>query len=533
MYITPNTQLRLLYDIPLDNTYKNTLYFESMTQQINFFIGKTKLNFTELSYQRIDDGVLRIDVNPGDVYNCNYMMFQNTAYDNTWFYAFITNVEYVNNACTYIYYEIDVMQTWFFHCTLKESFVVREHPLTDKPGDNLQGESLPIGEYVCNYTSKAGLSQSHIIIMALSAGVVSGGARGMMCGIYQGIEYYGYDITEDGVNRLNNDIDTVTEKNQKDGIVCIFMASKEFFDMTPFNTSVVKNYEHSRRPSNLDGYTPRNKKLLTYPYCFVLVNNSMGATATYRYEFFDETKNNMLVTFELSGEVSCNPSVLLQPKNYKGATNGYNECLVIDGFPQCPYAIDSYKAWVAQNVGVFGINMITNIVTGQLLQMAINGPSNDGLNLMNYLGDANNQEQKNITSTMAAVHTAGSLSKQTASAIAESSRGLAIQGSISGNAMYARGALDFWCYNMSINAEYARKIDSYFDMFGYATNEVKVPRISGRPHWNYVEVKNCNINGHCPSSDLSLIKRIYERGITFWRNADEVGDYSLDNSAPL
>ena len=59
---------------------------------------------------------------------------------------------------------------------------------------------------------------------------------------------------------------------------------------------------------------------------------------------------------------------------------------------------------------------------------------------------------------------------------------------------------------------------------GYATNEVKVPRISGRPHWNYVEVKNCNINGHCPSSDLSLIKRIYERGITFWRNADEVGD---------
>ena len=60
--------------------------------------------------------------------------------------------------------------------------------------------------------------------MALSAGVVSGGARGMMCGIYQGIEYYGYDITEDGVNRLNNDIDTVTEKNQKDGIVCIFLA---------------------------------------------------------------------------------------------------------------------------------------------------------------------------------------------------------------------------------------------------------------------------------------------------------------------
>ena len=125
------------------------------------------------------------------------------------------------------------------------------------------------------------------------------------------------------------------------------------------------------------------------------------------------------------------------------------------------------------------------------------------------------------------------MAKDTVAAIADSSRGLAIQGTISGNAMYARGALDFWCYNMSINAEYARKIDSYFDMFGYATNEVKVPRLSGRPHWNYVEVKNCNINGHCPSSDLSLIKRIYERGITFWRNADEVGNYSLDNSAPF
>ena len=529
MYIQPNTTLKILYDVPLDNTYKNTLYFESENQQISFFLGKARITLDNLSYQRVPEGRLRVQLNPSDIYNCNYIMFKNTSFGEKWFYAFVTNVEYVNNETSYIDYELDVMQTWFFNCQLRSSFVVREHTLTDRPGENLQPEPVSPGEYVCNYTSKAGVSQSNIVVLAVSSGVIDGGARGMMCGIYQGIEYYAYDITQESIEKLNNAIDTITEKNQKDGIVSIFMAPKAYFDMTPFNTSVIKDYEHSRWNQNLNGYVPRNKKLLTYPYNLVLVNNSMGATAVYRYEFFDSTKNNMLVTFELSGEVSCNPSVILQPKNYKGASNGYNECFTIDGFPQCAYAIDSYKAWLAQNVGMFGINMIANVLSGQFNTSMAN----------NYL-PSKNQAVRQYQEQTAQLRTynnyanmATSAASDTASAMIQASTGLPIQGSISGNAMYARGALDFWCYNMSITSEFARKIDTFFDLYGYAVNEVKTPRLSGRPHWNYVEVKNCNITGHCPSSDLALIKNIYESGITFWRNADEVGNYTLDNSPPI
>ena len=38
------------------------------------------------------------------------MMFQNSAYGDKWFYAFITSVEYVNDVTSNISFEIDVMQ---------------------------------------------------------------------------------------------------------------------------------------------------------------------------------------------------------------------------------------------------------------------------------------------------------------------------------------------------------------------------------------------------------------------------------------
>lgn len=39
-------------------------------------------------------------------------------------------------------------------------------------------------------------------------------------------------------------------------------------------------------PSNLDGYTPKNQKLRTYPYLYVGFNPSNGSQKIYRYEDF-------------------------------------------------------------------------------------------------------------------------------------------------------------------------------------------------------------------------------------------------------
>ena len=75
-----------------------------------------------------------------------------------------------------------------------------------------------------------------------------------------------------------------------------------------------------------------------------------------------------------------------------------------------------------------------------------------------------------------------------------------------------------------------KKIDDFFSVYGYATNAVKVPNISARPHWNYVKTRGCKIVGNMPADAIARCQSFFDSGLTYWRNAAEVGNYSLDNS---
>lgn len=80
----------------------------------------------------------------------------------------------------------------------------------------------------------------------------------------------------------------------------------------------------------------------------------------------------------------------------------------------------------------------------------------------------------------------------------------------------------------SPSLEEAVKLDQFFDMYGYATNSVKVPNEDSRESWNYVKTDNVIINGSMPVQDMAVIKAMYNRGVRFWHTTD-VGNYSLSN----
>ena len=75
-------------------------------------------------------------------------------------------------------------------------------------------------------------------------------------------------------------------------------------------------------------------------------------------------------------------------------------------------------------------------------------------------------------------------------------------------------------------------------MFGYAVNKVKYPNVFTqlhiRPHWNYLQTTNAHIHPALtkglPTDSEEVITKILNKGITFWNNINEVGNYSLDNS---
>jgi hypothetical protein len=146
--ITPNTDVILL-KVPLEISDNNQLTFANATAQYNYFYSLPKLAFDKFTYQR-KDNTIRVGALIDDLYEYNYVMYRNTNHDSKWYYAYITDLQYVSDQVTAISIKTDVWQTYQFELTYKKVFVEREHVNDDTIGKHTVDEGLEIGEYVIN-----------------------------------------------------------------------------------------------------------------------------------------------------------------------------------------------------------------------------------------------------------------------------------------------------------------------------------------------------------------------------------------------
>lgn len=503
MYIQPDTTVRVLQNCPLDNTYDHTIYFASKSAQSSYFSGLTKYVFNNLTYTRLNRGTIRVERPAEDLYNCNYLMYQNSSFGDKWFYAFITSVEYINNITTQINFEIDVMQTWFFDIELEQCFVEREHVSNDSIGANLQTEPIDIGEYTSNGYSTSGVLNDPVICINSNVNdegkELTGGIAG---GMFTGVGFQFADATETGAHKI---VDVINQFDSYDELVetitSCFMYDRHFLDTDVLTATSPASYtvSKSKNYGDLDGYTPRNNKLYTYPYNYLLVTTDEGAQSTLMYEFF----NGSSCQFRITGEVSANPAVICDPLNYKNCSMYRNERLTLGGFPQCTFNIDSFKAWLAQTAS--NPSVITGTIEGAAAGASGGAVGAVGGAIMSLLGTA-------IGGGMAMANPPE------------------VKGTAQSSVSYAAKTKDFYFYPISVNYDTAKRIDDFFDVYGYAVNEHKVPNRNTRPHWNFVKNRVTNVVGNAPADDVRKIVDIYNTGITFWKNGNEVGNYSLDNT---
>lgn len=148
MAITPNTDIRLL-KTPFEIDNRNQLTFANVGAQTSYFLSLPHLEEDNCSYQR-KDNVIRFPAHIDNIINYNYVMYKNENYTNKWFYAFITNMEYLNDNVTLISIATDCFQTWQFDIVYKKMFVEREHVSNDEIGLHTVPEGLETGEYICN-----------------------------------------------------------------------------------------------------------------------------------------------------------------------------------------------------------------------------------------------------------------------------------------------------------------------------------------------------------------------------------------------
>lgn len=523
MYIEPNTKIYTLSNVPLDTTYDHTIYFEDKESQFNYFNGLVKHRFDKQYYQRVNRGEVRLQMSADHLYDCNYLMFQNTAYGNKWFYAFVTAVEYVNDNMTKVSYEIDDMQTWFFDYEPEYCFVEREHSVTDAIGEHIEPENVDCGEYVFNGYGKLLQSLDDLCVIM----VINDNAEQVHGGLYDGV-YGGSLLVAFKATDHESITSRINDYNQKpDAIVSMYMCPSIAVgqnipdggvDLTsrPESTDIPLNGVAITEDDRLDGYKPKNNKLYTYPYNYFTISNGSGNSMNFRYEFF----TGLTPTFKLNCSVVQPVQCLLKATNYKnsGATDYMFETLMLSNYPMCSWLTDAYKAWLAQNsLPLIAENLGSSVASGGNIAAGI------GL-----AGLANPATAIGVGVAGAGLSLISSVLSQgyRASIAADISKGSMNCGSVNVSSKLQ----NFFGGRCSITAQYAKMIDDYFNMFGYAVRKCKVPNRNSRPHWNFVKTVGCTLVGSVPADVMNKLCSIYDKGVTFWKNGNEVGDYSLDNS---
>lgn len=522
MYIQPNGTVLVLHNIPLDNTYQHTLRFSSLTAQHNYFsaASRVKRTFTNQYYTRLNRGIIRVNELADNLYDCNYIAYQNTSFGNKWFYAFIKSVEYVNNAVTEIQFELDVIQTWYFDFDLQPCFVDRMHSTTDEIGENIMAEPVEVGERIYTEYRKISETDPLYIILAI-VDTQEQSSLGKVYGrIYSGTTLFAFKSTD--VSGVNDKI--AAYMTRPDAIVNMYMCPAclinadvpdgglelQDINILPVAWHSLPVFHQISSTEPLNGYVPRNKKLYTYPFTSLNILAPNGGKLELRFEFFlDHTPR-----VAIGGSVNMPVELVLAPEEYKNVDAAINsggcveEVVTLSNYPICSWNTDTYKAWVAQNSIPIGIDLAQGAVTG--IMGLVGGP-------LTTFGAATR-----------VIDTVASLSKEVyRNSIAADQ----LHGKTNGSAAVTMNKQAFYYGVLVPNDNQIRTIDSFFDMFGYAQKRVMQPVRKARRIWTYLKTVGCVLDGSVPAEDANKICKIHDNGITYWDVENnptvKVGNYLL------
>lgn len=532
--IAPNTDLDLL-KCPLEADNLHQLTFTNSTAQTNYFGSLPKLSATGFTYQR-KDGVIRFNEDIDTIRQYNYVRYRNRNHGDKWFYAFITDMQYINDNMTAITIKTDVWQTWQFDIVYKRCFVEREHANDDTIGHNILPEPIDVGDCVINGATVDQIlvppsgSNNYRIIAAVSdlAPIESYIPSGFSnVPIYNNVPSGLTYVALNGAAKIANLVSIYDQASKPNAIYSIFIVPYSAIQDNEISWDSGNNFGflsailgvHNigsysmARKSTLNGYSPRNNKLLCYPWNYCYLTNNAGGSAEFRYEDF----TSGTASFTTSCAIGNGCSIKTVPQNYMGQSTAYNFGMVGAKIPACGWNSDAYTNWLTQNAVnyTWDYSGVTQGLTGALglAGLAIGG----GVGLAAASGAA----MSLINSTMSAVK-----SEWQSKLLPDQAKGDVSAGDIN----YVNSKCAFSIIPMSVRYEVAKMADAFFDLYGYKQNELKVPNVTGRRYWNYVKTVGSNLEGNIPQDDIAEIKAMFDRGITFWHDPSKFLDYSQTNS---
>ena len=411
----PNGTIKIYHDVPLDSSYTHT-YNSSIGDLASALepsgsTGYRKYTLTAQSYSRLTQNSVRVQLFKGDLISCNYMQITNGINgENFPYFCFITNVEYVNNATSDIFFEIDYLQTFWDRFTIPANFIEREHCLVseDTVRNNLVPESVANGDMIVQKTDHYTYplfnsyiqSQQipwHIVIAyvpnwdgsstkyvkwetAIPTTVQQriapteqtlpqkrNGFLSPVCFISQAV------VASDIVSMIGNIqrvVNELTDDNAQ--IIDMFMIPSEvhsdnfnadgIVSVHPFSVSRPTAFKYM---SKAGSYTPHNMKLFHSPYSKIVVSNNNGGNTEYNWEKFTSGETN--ASFGILSAMNPNPVLHIYPAQYRNINADFESGLTFEDFPKVSWNEDSFSKWWAQNKTNFGLSLATGAISTGLM----------------------------------------------------------------------------------------------------------------------------------------------------------------------
>lgn len=547
------TKVRVLKDVPCDDTYTDVRYFEDTGSQQAFFEGFVKHTYENAAYQRVNDQVapyrelltLRIPAVADDVYDCNYIMFQNQPYGQKWFYAFIRKVNFVSPNCTKIDYEIDWFQTYMCDFEIHPCMVLREHlsAAEDQPFANCVPEPIMVPRYTVDTSSTARYMQGGttpvntwvtlaIIPNTLTVALIEASGfplinkGGLYNGIYNGAWYLSCPALA-APALFEALITALAAVDCAEQICDVFMTpsppipNTNNANQSSYNTGISTTKESF---TTVDGsYTIHNKKLLSYPFTFIEGTSDSGEAVNYKPELIGEGT--------LQGNVytlSSNEFGIKFIPDYMGLNAGDGQ-----NVPTLSYSCSIHCTWIGQAYGnafianavrigfnaiKSGADLITQSASGGIggSNLAIPGQSVPGSRSNDTSGSTGSLLGDTLSNIYNTIFDSPEQHYNNAGADALN---------------FSIGMRGFAFARKCATVEWMQKIDQYFDMYGYQVNTCKMPNLKTRAKWNYVQLQKPCITGSVPVQGMDAIKAAFARGVRLW-HVDEIGQYNGPGDNP-
>ena len=517
---TLQSKIRLCKGINVDRNYVNVLDY-SESNMLSLCESQAHLVASANDYSFIrNKGSISTNFDYDDAIQSNYIAFQNKDYSNKWFFAWIDEVIYNGEKNTEIKYTIDVWSTWFSYWNTKACFVLREHVNDDVIGNYTQPEGLELGEYIIDGIENVSELTTMLYVLRVNKWITPGSGAPLATN-YGGVFCAGGAYVFDSISQMVTVIQAYGE-GFNDALIDAYMVPTsiiarkydehgQLIDLQyPGQNNPYTISKYINKPSSLNGYVPKNNKLLTFPYCYLNMDNNNGTTNSLKYELFgDVGENTNQCAFEIKGVPVIGTSIKCCPKKYKnGASDNIeSEGIIAGKFPALSWSQDEYTNWLTQNAVNIGVGITTDVI-----------------GLASSLATGN--VATGVSSSLSMANRLGQFYQH--SLVPYTSKGNTNGGDIN----VSSSTNTFYFYKMSIRQEYAKCIDDYFTRFGYKINRLKTPNITGRTYWNYVEIGESEDIGYgdVPSKFMEEINNACRKGITIWHNHENVGNYSLNNT---